>query len=151
VAVEAADGNYATAGDKWIWFLITSAMKDHSNSVDRPPRRGDPQIPVNGANQLVAKFSRLYAEADPEDQFALRIWMRDIILGRNERRVNIFHARRIEKRMVEACERRILEFPVDMHAREVAKELKREGWYAWATDYQSIILRIERVRAKAGN
>jgi hypothetical protein len=53
--------------------------------------------------------------------------------------------------MVEACERRILEFPLDMDAREVAKELKREGWHAWASDYRSIIARIERVRAKAGN
>ena len=42
------------------------------------------------------------------------------------------HARRIEKRMVEACDRRMLEFPLDMDAREIAKELKREGWYAWA-------------------
>ncbi|MET0224149.1 MAG: hypothetical protein ABW346_07210 [Terrimicrobium sp.] len=46
------------------------------------------------------------------------------------------HARRIEKRMVEACERRILEFPLGMDARGVAKELKREGWYAWAPDYE---------------
>ena len=36
------------------------------------------------------------------------------------------------------------------HTREIAKELKREGWYAWASDYANIILRIERVRAKAG-
>ena len=99
-------------------------MKNHSDSVGQPPRRGDPQIPVNGANQLVAKFSRLYAEADPEDQFALRVWMRNIILGRKEGRVNMLHARRSEKRMIEACERRILEFPLDMDAREVAKELK---------------------------
>jgi hypothetical protein len=53
--------------------------------------------------------------------------------------------------MVEACDRRILEFPLDMDAREVAKELKREGWYAWATEYASIVFRIQRVRAKAGN
>ena len=53
--------------------------------------------------------------------------------------------------MVEACERRILEFPPDMDAREVAKELKREGWYAWATEYASIVFRIQRMRAKAGN
>jgi hypothetical protein len=53
--------------------------------------------------------------------------------------------------MVEACERRILEFPIGMDAREVAKELKREGWYAWASDYESIISRIKRVRTKAGN
>ena len=50
--------------------------------------------------------------------------------------------------MVEACERRILEFPLAMDAREVAKELKREGWYAWASDYEGIIFRIKRVRAK---
>jgi hypothetical protein len=74
--------------------------------------------------------------------------MRDILLGRKEGSVNMRHARRAEKRMVEACERRILEFPLDMDAREVAKELKRE-WYASASDYESIILRIERVRAKA--
>ena len=114
------------------------------------PRRGDPQLPVDGANQLVAKFSRLYAQAAPEDQLALRVWMRDIILGRKLGSVNMLHARRAEKRMIEACERRILEFPLGMDAREVAKELKREGWYAWASDYASIILRIERVRAKAG-
>jgi hypothetical protein len=102
-------------------------------------------------NQLVAKFSRLYAEAGPEDQLALRVWMRDIILGRKVERANTVRARRSEKRMVEACERRILEFPLGRDAREVAKELKREGWYAWATDYQSIIFRIERVRAKAGS
>jgi hypothetical protein len=100
-------------------------------------------------NQLVAKFSRLYAEAAPEDQLALRVWMRDIILGRKVGSVNMLHARRSEKRMIEACERRILEFPLDMDAREVAKQPKREGWYAWASDYESIILRIERVRAKS--
>ena len=76
--------------------------------------------------------------------------MRDIILGRKVGTANMVRARRAEKRMVEACERRILEFPLDMDAREVAKELKREGWYAWASDYANIILRIERVRAKSG-
>jgi hypothetical protein len=53
--------------------------------------------------------------------------------------------------MVEACERRILEFPLGMDAREVAKELKREGWYAWASNYEGIVFRIKRVRAKVGN
>ena len=52
--------------------------------------------------------------------------------------------------MVEACDRRILEFPLDMDTREVAKELKREDWYAWASNYDGIVFRIERVRAKAG-
>ena len=53
--------------------------------------------------------------------------------------------------MVQACERRILEFPLAMDAREVTKELKREGWYAWATSYEGNIFRISRMRAKAGN
>ena len=54
----------------------------------------------------------------------------DIILGRKVGSANTVRARRGEKWMVEACERRILEFPLYMDAREVAKELKREGWYA---------------------
>jgi hypothetical protein len=57
-------------------------------------------------------------------------------------------ARRGEKRMIDACERRILEFPLGMDAREVAKELKREGWYAWATGYESIVSRVRRCRQK---
>jgi hypothetical protein len=77
--------------------------------------------------------------------------MRDIILGRKVRSANTVRARRNEKRTVGACERRILEFPVGVDAREVAKELKREGWYAWASDYECIISRIKRVRAKSGN
>ena len=88
-------------------------MKSDSDLLSQPPQRGDPQIPISGANRLVAKFSRLYAKATPEDQFALRVWMRDIILGRKEGSVNMRQARRNEKRMVEACERRILEFPLD--------------------------------------
>ena len=107
-------------------------------------------MPIIGANRLVAKVSRLYAEAAPDDdQFALRAWMRNIILGRKVRSGSMVHARRIEKRMIEACDRRILEFPLDMDAREVAKALKREGWYAWASNYDGIVFRIERVRAKA--
>ena len=43
-------------------------------------------MPINVANRLVAKVSRLYAEAAPEDQLALRVWMRDIILGRESRK-----------------------------------------------------------------
>jgi hypothetical protein len=77
--------------------------------------------------------------------------MRDNILGRKEGSVNMRQARRNETRMVEACERRILEFPLDLDEREVAKELKREGWYAWASDYESIAFRINRVRAEARN
>ena len=122
-------------------------MRSHSDSAGQPPRRGDPQTPADRA--LVATVSRLYAGAAPEDQLALRVWMRDIILGRKVGSTNTVRARRAEKWMVEACERRILEFPLEMDARQVAKELKREGWYAWGADYASLIFRIERVRAKA--
>ena len=108
----------------------------------------DPTIGVEGAKP---RLPRLYAQADPEDQLALRVWMRDIILGRRVGSANTVRARRGEKRMVEACERRILEFPLSMDAREVAKELKREGWYAWASNYEGIVFRIKRVRAKVGN
>ena len=77
--------------------------------------------------------------------------MRDIILGRRVGSTNTVRAKRGEKWMVEACERRILEFPLAMDAREVAKELKREGWHAWASDYEGIVFRITRVREKAVN
>jgi hypothetical protein len=77
-------------------------MKSHSDLVNQLRRRGDPQQSVNGAKQLVAKFSRLYAEASPDDQFALPVWMRNIILGRKKGSVNMLQARRCEKRMIEA-------------------------------------------------
>jgi hypothetical protein len=77
-------------------------MKEDANSAGQPPERGDPQIPVDGGNQLVAKFSRLYAQAAPEDQLVLRVWIRDIILGRKVGSANMIHARRSEKRMIEA-------------------------------------------------
>ena len=63
-------------------------------------------MPINVASRLVAKVSRLYAEAAPEDQFALRVWVRDIIPGRKVGSANTVRARRSEKRMVEACARR---------------------------------------------
>ncbi len=60
-----------------------TGMNGNSDSMSRPPQRGDQQGSVDGAtNQLVAMFARIYAEASPDDQLALRAWMRDIILGR---------------------------------------------------------------------
>ena len=56
--------------------------------------------------------------------------MRDIILGRKVGGVNMVHARRSEKRMIEACERRVLEFPLGMdeqRPRPSAGELQIEG------------------------
>ena len=73
-------------------------MKSDSDAVSQSPQRGDPQIPNDRAtNRLVAKFSRLYAEAAPEDQLALRVWMRDIILGRKVGSANMVRARRKRK------------------------------------------------------
>ena len=76
-------------------------MKSHSDSDGKRPQRRGPQKPIDGANRLVAKFSRLYAQAAPEDQLALRVWMRDIILGRKVGRANTVRARRSEERMIE--------------------------------------------------
>src|SRR4029077_14728584 len=103
-------------------------MKDHSDSVGQPLRRGYPQIQVNGANQLVAKFSRLYAEAAPEDQFSLRDWMRDILLGRKEGSVNMRHARRTEKRQSEACERRDVLTRLPSMTNSQVKHVTPEAW-----------------------
>ena len=55
----------------------------------------------------------------------------------------------MEKRMVEACERRILEFPLGMDAREVAKELNGEGWYAWESDDEGLFS-VSRRAGKSG-
>ena len=52
--------------------------------------------------------------------------MRNIILAEGEKG-EPGHARRIEKRMVEVWDRRILEFALHVDAREVAKELKHKG------------------------
>ena len=35
-----------------------------------------------------------------------------------------------------------------MDEREAAKQLQREGRYAWASDYESIVFRIKHVRTK---
>ena len=44
--------------------------------------------------QIPAEFSRLYAQAAPEDQLALGVWMRDILLRCKVGSVNTERARR---------------------------------------------------------
>jgi hypothetical protein len=61
---------------------------------------------------IVDTFSRAYAEASPEEQAALRVWMRDIILPRKEGRNDLAKSRRSEKDTIAARDRRILEFPL---------------------------------------
>ena len=124
-------------------------MKSESDSVSQQPRREDPQMPINVAEPTRRQGLASLRRSRPGGPTRTPSWMRDIILGRKTGSARTVVAGRQEKRMVETCERRILEFPLGMDAREVAKELKREGWYAWAPDYRSIVTRIERVRAKA--
>ena len=151
-------------------LLVTSgghqgAFHVYPNLVSQPPQRGDPQKPLDGAmNQLVARFPRLYAESGPGRPVrapSLDARYHAGLEGRQCEHAPGEEERKTDGRGVapsfshwwedeEACERRILEFPLDMGAREVAKELKREGWYAWASSYDGIVFQIKRVRAKAG-
>ena len=124
-------------------------MTDDTKRTIQPPRKGGPRITADFVpSRLVANVSKLYAQAAPEDQLALRVWMRDLLLGRHVGTRNLAHASRLEKSHRQACERRILDFPRDMDARKVAEELKREGWYSAGTNRQNIILRIQYVRSQ---
>jgi hypothetical protein len=78
-------------------------------------------------NRLVETFSRAYDAASPNQQAALRAWMRDIILPRKQRRKDIIRSLRSEKDSIAARDRRIIEFPLSMSPNAVAKILKAEG------------------------
>ena len=95
-------------------------MKGDSDSVSQSPRRGDPQIPIDGANQLVAKVSRLYARLQQRTTRAASVDARHHPVPKGG---NYKHGPRKEerKRMIEARERRILKFPLGMDARCVAR------------------------------
>ena len=58
-------------------------MKGESDSVSQPPERGDPQIPGRRSDEPTRRqVLASLRQAAPEDQLALRVWMRDIIQGR---------------------------------------------------------------------
>ena len=57
-------------------------------------------------------------------------------------------SRRCEKDTIAACDRRILEFPLSMSPKAVAKMLKAEGWYGPKTTVYYIEFRIRRLRGK---
>jgi hypothetical protein len=78
-------------------------------------------------NPLVETFSRAYEAASPDEQAALRAWMRDIILPRKEPRNDLPRSRRSEKDSVAACDRRILEFPLSTSPKAVAKDSEGGG------------------------
>ena len=123
-------------------------MEDDTKPLGHHLRRGAPQVAGDfRQSELVAKISKLYAQAAPDDQLALRVWMRDVLLGRTAGTRNLAHASRLEKRSREACERRILDFPREMDARKVAEQLQREGWYSGGTNREYIVLRIQYMRS----
>ena len=99
-------------------------------------------------NSLVETFSRAYDAASPDEQAALRAWMRDIVLPRKEGRNNLEKSRRSEKDSIAARDRRILEFPLSISPKAIAKMLKAEGWYGPKTTIYHIEFRVRRLRKK---
>ena len=97
---------------------------------------------------IVEAFSRGYEAASPDEQAALRVWMRNIIRPQKEPRVDVAKARRFEKDSIEARDRRMLEFPPSMSHREVAKLLQAEGWFSPKTTVYYIEYRVRRLREK---
>ena len=97
---------------------------------------------------IIETFSRAYAEASPDEQALLRVWMRDIIRPQKKPRVDVAKARRFEKDSVEARNRRILEFPLSMSDREIAKTLQAEGYFSLKTTVYYIEYRVKRLREK---
>jgi len=100
-------------------------------------------------NRPVETFSRAYDAASPNQQAALRAWMRDIILPRKQRRKDIIRSLRSEKNSIAARDRRILEFPLSMSPNAVAKILKAEGWYSPKTTIYHIEFRVRRLRERS--
>jgi hypothetical protein len=100
-------------------------------------------------NRPVETFSRAYDAASPNQQAALRAWMRDIILPRKQRRKDIIRSLRSEKNSIAARDRRILEFPLSMSPNAVAKILRAEGWYSPKTTIYHIEFRVRRLRERS--
>ena len=88
------------------------------------------------------------AAASPDEQAALRVWTRDTIRPQKKPRVDVAKARKFEKDSVEARDRRILELPLSMSPREVAKILQAEGWFSLKTTIYYIGYRVRRLREK---
>jgi hypothetical protein len=72
---------------------------------------------------IIDSFSRAYSLASPDEQAALRVWMRDIFLPQRKPRKNLEMSRRCEKDAIAACDRRILEFPLEISPNAVAKNI----------------------------
>ena len=92
--------------------------------------------------------NELSPAASPDEQAALRVWTRDTIRPQKKPRVDVAKARKFEKDSVEARDRRILELPLSMSPREVAKILQAEGWFSLKTTIYYIEYRVRRLREK---
>ena len=97
----------------------------------------------------IEEFSRAYAAASPDQQAALRVWMRGVILPGKVSRKDLDRCRRAEKEKIAARDRRILEFPLSMSPNAVAKALIGEAWYSKGTTVYYIEYRVKRLRTKA--
>ena len=95
-------------------------MKNHSGSVgncqggksaDNHQRSDEPNSLPNSRLTMQTPTRRT--------KFAVRAGMRNIMLGRRVGSAHMIRARSTEKGMITACERRILEFPLGMEAREI--------------------------------
>jgi len=91
-----------------------------------------------------------YEAASSEEQAALRVWMREIIVPQSEPTKDLAKSRRCEKDSIAARDRRILEFPFSTCSKTVAQILKAEGWYGPKTTIYYIEFRVRRLREKRG-
>ena len=104
-------------------------MKNHSGSVGncQGGRSADNHQRSDEPNSL--PNSRLTMQTPTRrTKFAVRAGMRNLMLGRRVGSANMIRGRSSENWMITACERRILEFPLGMEAREIRHGVKREGW-----------------------
>jgi hypothetical protein len=100
----------------------------------------------NPLKATLEEFSRPYDAASPDEQAALGVWMRKIILPGKIRRDDLARARRSEKDRITARDRRIMEFPSSISPNAVAKALRAEGWYSAKTTVYHIEYRVRRLR-----
>jgi hypothetical protein len=75
--------------------------------------------------------------------------MRKIVMPNKARRTDLAKSRSNEKESVEARNRRILEFPLSLTPRAVAKALIAEGLYSPKTKVYYVEYRVRRLREKA--
>ena len=123
-------------------------MKNHSGSVGncQGGRSADNHQRSDEPNSL--PNSRLTMQTPTRrTKFAVRAGMRNIMLGRRVGSAHMIRARSTEKGMITGASAGSWNSRWAWRRARSAMELKRQGWFAWTSDHESISLRIERVRA----